>query len=117
MKNRKKNYISRLSSSPKAFVKIENVEIDVVCSREKEFSSFSSVPTCTSTIKKLLLPLQNTTNLSSTANLTNVTAKPDSNKIELIDTKGKKFLFLFLKKLFQGDFKRILTPQTFFIRN
>ena len=105
MKNRKKNYISRLSSSPKAFVKIENVEIDVICNREKEFSSFSSAPTCTSTIKKLLLPLQNSTNLSSTANLTNVTAKPDTNKIcELIDTNGKQFLFLFIKNLFQGEF-------------
>ena len=56
MKNRKKNYISRLSSTSKPFVKIENIEL-----------YHEEAITSTSTEKKRLLPSKNSTNLSSTS--------------------------------------------------
>jgi hypothetical protein len=74
MKNRKKNYISRLSSNPKPFVKIEKVQPDLD-EQEKQPT------TSTCTIKRLLMPLQKNTSGSPTTSLksVNVIAEFDSN--------------------------------------
>ena len=86
MKNRKKNYISRLSSNPKPFVKIEKAETDLD-EQEKQPT------TSTCTIKKLLMPLQKNTNGSPTTSLkpANVIAGLDSitnaNAIYIVNSK------------------------------
>ena len=98
MKNRKKNYISRLSSNPKPFVKIEKAQLDL---DEQEKQPTTSM--CT--IKKLLMPLQKNTNGSPTTSLktANVIAgfgsNANANAICIVNSKYLIFCFQFKKIL------------------